>query len=426
MVVYYKDSENETLPEAPTNAGTYRLGIYVRPNENYTRADKWITFTVEQKQLDFEFAMDKVIRYDGTPKTAVINVLNAESENDYQVKISFYEMNSKGQYVGPLSGVTSVTDSGIYRVKVTLEAVNPNYKSSNTKKFDFYIEDKANILNLNRNLLLVDEPYYNNVTNTTPVEINGNGYTVHHIATGSVDLRQWGYTPGSAVANHALMGTVFSSSNGSSLIVKNLTLTGETQSVSLGHYVKGNAAAQSNYNTTLTNVNIVGLEVVSYSSPGITPGVVVYGKAVLNNTNIYGTKFSKQDTLKWPIYDLVLTNYTDTTINGGKIGTIFTWNHTSVKLNGAEVDTIITATTKTKATSGIFVNSGSKVNLIDVNESDPYAYKAKIVIESGATVNTLDLRGTTDAAVIDIKDGAIVNKIITDHGEMTLEEWKAL
>ena len=46
-VVYVNTETGETLEGAPTEVGSYRLGIYVRPSDNYTRADKWINFTID-------------------------------------------------------------------------------------------------------------------------------------------------------------------------------------------------------------------------------------------------------------------------------------------------------------------------------------------------------------------------------------------
>lgn len=128
----------------------------------------------------------------------------------------------------------------------------------------------------------------------------------------------------------------------------------------------------------------------------------------------------------WPVYDLAVVNYTNTTINGGKIGSIVTWNHISLTLNNAEVDSILTSAISRK---GIVVNEGSKVGLIDledVSDGNRVVPKTPIItINSGATVNTLDLRSATDYSKVTIKEGATVKKIITDSKEMTLAEWIA-
>lgn len=54
MVIIYKkgneeiyNTNNKDQGNLPVNAGTYSLGVYVRENENYTRADKWLNFTIE-------------------------------------------------------------------------------------------------------------------------------------------------------------------------------------------------------------------------------------------------------------------------------------------------------------------------------------------------------------------------------------------
>ena len=273
------------------------------------------------------------------------------------------------------------------------------------------------VANLYGNLTLTDEPFYNVVDSDEPVTINGNGYTVTQKVT-SEDKFQW------IGGTRTTMGNMFASKDGEKITVNNLTFAGTTQTIMLGQY---RSSTYNNYNSELTNVNAIGLEVVSFST-NISPAVTIYGTAALNNTNIYGTKLSNLDTSpRWPVYDLALVNYSTTTINGGKIGSIVTWNQMSLILNNAEVDTILTAAVNKE---GIVVNDGAVVNLIEAlkeSDSDNFRKAAKapkITINTGATVKTLDLRGVTDNSKITIADGATVNTIITDSGEMTLTEWK--
>ena len=255
--------------------------------------------------------------------------------------------------------------------------------------------------NLYGNLTLTDEPFYNANENTEEVVINGNGYTVTQNVT-SADKFQWienGTRP--------LMSNIFSSSNGSKITVNDLTLKGTTSSVMLGHYKN---ATYNNYNTELNNVNMVGLNVVSFSS-GIAPAATVYGTATLNNVNLYGTKLSSLDTdPMWPVYDLAVVNYSSTTINGGKIGSIYTWAKAYMEINDAEVDTIITAIRKTgDFTKGeLVIGDGTTVNKIIVNNA-----KAVITIKAGATVDTIDFNGLdkTNMTIV-IEEGATVNNII--------------
>lgn len=179
---------------------------------------------------------------------------------------------------------------------------------------------------------------------------------------------------------------------GSKVTVNDLTFTGTMSAVMLGKYVD---PTYCNYNTEFNNVNIVDAEVVSFSA-GISPAACVYGTAVLNNCNIYGTTLSPLDTdPMWPVYDLALVNESKTTINGGKIGSIYTWAKVYLKINGAEVDTIVARTNmNTKDAYGIYINEGSVVNTIDLtNVTNPA--KVKITIAEGAIVNSIVDNGVT-------------------------------
>jgi hypothetical protein len=164
------------------------------------------------------------------------------------------------------------------------------------------------------------------------------------------------------------------------------------------------------YNTELNNVNMIGLNVVSYSS-GIAPAVVAYGKSTLNNVNLYGTKLSELDTNPaWHVWDLALVNYTTTNINNSKVGSIYTWAKTSITISNSEVDTIYSQSRKTSdmTTGGLTVENNSKVNKIVVANKN-----AIINIKSGSVVDTIDFNGLdkTNMTII-IEDGATVNNQI--------------
>ncbi|MBE6147917.1 MAG: hypothetical protein E7167_00180 [Firmicutes bacterium] len=265
-------------------------------------------------------------------------------------------------------------------------------------------------VSLGKDITLLDEPFYNVNENTEAVTINGNGHTVKQIVT-SEDKFNF-------IENgtRTTMGNMFSSSNGSKLTINNLTFEGTTQTISLGQYKAGDATVQSNFNSELYNVNVVGLNVVSFGNnylgqqPGIAPAVIVYGNATINNSNIYGTKRSNLETgPNWDIYDLAVVNYTSTNINHSKIGSIYTWTHAGLVINNSKVDAIYTAARATKG--GIVVEAGSTIGKIVAH---PNA-KLVITIKAGATVDTIDLTATdSTTCTITIEEGAIVNNIITE------------
>lgn len=258
--------------------------------------------------------------------------------------------------------------------------------------------NKDGIANLVVDITMQDAPIYNNPTNNRDVTINGNGHTVTQTVS-STDSLNW-----IADGRFPNMGYVFTSTNGSKVVVNDLTIAGQAQTVMLGHYVN---ATYNKFDTELNNVNIIGLEVFSFSS-NIAPAVVVYGKARINNSNIYGTKLSSLDTDGYAVYDLAVVNYTNTTVNNSKIGSIYTWNHASLELYNSEIDTIITKITKAKG--NLVIGSGSHIGSIVAN----YSKNLVITIKSGAVVDTLDLSKVTnlDSCVITIEDGAVVNNIL--------------
>ena len=261
--------------------------------------------------------------------------------------------------------------------KITLYDVagNKTVKTFNIAKNTAKVED-GNVT-VNEDIYLVNEPFYNEIDTENEVTINGNGKTVTQYIT-SVDKLQWKgnhKTPNGL--NIPLLGDVFSSKNGAKVTVNNITFTGTIHSIMLGNYED---SSSNWFNTEFNNVNIINTKVVSLAG-NIAPAAVVYGKATLNNVNIYGTTRSElenaPDDPYWPIYDLGLVNYSNTTLNGGKIGSIYMWKH------------------------------------------------AKLTVKAGTTVDSINVTLGTPMSNIVVEEGATVNKIITRDGEMPYEEWEA-
>lgn len=369
---------------------------------------------------ELRVAQDDVVTLSDVEAIATDNVDSDKVLQPVSIRRYYPKETGKASHVYDATNGFDTTTPGYYTIEYT---VTDSSNNTATKTMLLVVQNTKSpavengVANLYGNLTLIDEPFYNVVDSDEPVTINGNGYTVTQKVT-SEDKFQW------IGGIRTTMGNMFASKDGEKITVNNLTFAGTTQTIMLGQY---RSSTYNNYNSELTNVNAIGLEVVSFSA-NISPAVTIYGTAALNNTNIYGTKLSNLDTSpRWPVYDLALVNYSTTTINGGKIGSIVTWNQMSLILNNAEVDTILTAAVNKE---GIVVNSGTVVNLIEAlkeSDSDDFRKAAKapkITINSGATVKTLDLRGVTDNSKITIDDNATVNTIITDSGEMTLTEWK--
>lgn len=237
---------------------------------------------------------------------------------------------------------------------------------------------EAGTYNLSGGVYTIDSAYFHTQKATDAVTINGNGATVEGVAS-SADAFQWegGTIPA--------MSAIFSSSNGSKVTVNDLKFTGTMSSIMLGNYV---SATYDNFDTELNNVDVIGTEVVSFSS-NIAPAVCVYGKAVLNNCNIYGTTLSELDTdPKWPVYDLALCNYTTTTLKNSKVGSIYMWNQAKLTIEGnSEVDSILVLDKVNAHNFAITVKGGSTVGQIDLSKiAAQYEDYVNITIEDGATV----------------------------------------
>ncbi len=250
------------------------------------------------------------------------------------------------------------------------------------------------VMNLINDVILVDNTLIREYEATKPYTVNGNGKTVTMVAS-SVNTFDWienGTIP--------LQSLIFSSANGSDVVVNDLTIAGTMQSVMAGNY---RSSTYNNYNTTFNNVNIVNTQVVSFSA-GISPALTVYGTMTMNGCKVYGTTLSPLDTdPMWPVYDMAVVNYSDTTINDSKIGSIHVWNQAKLTVaDGTEVDTIVI-------------------------RGNMNTTKYGVTIKAGATVDTIDLSAITNKSRVNftIEDGATVGKFVANGVEYaTLADWQ--
>lgn len=250
------------------------------------------------------------------------------------------------------------------------------------------------VMNLTNDVILVDNTLFREYETTEPYTVNGNGKTVTIVAS---SVNTFGWIEGGTIPLQAM---IFSSANGSKAVVNDLTITGTMQSVMAGHYVD---TYSNHYNTEFNNVNIVNAQVVSFSS-GISPALTAYGKLTMNGCKVYGTTLSPMDTdPMWPVYDMALVNYSDTTINDSEIGSIHVWNQAKLTVaDGTEVDTIVI-------------------------RGNMNTTKYGVTIKAGATVDTIDLSAITNKSRVNftIEDGATVGKFVANGVEYaTLADWQ--
>lgn len=226
---------------------------------------------------------------------------------------------------------------------------------------------------------------------TAEITINGNGHSIISTAK-SVDDFQW--VGGTIPA----MSTILSSANGSKVTVNDVTFEGTMSALMLGHYKN---ATYKNYNTELNNVNVIDTKVVSFSA-GVSPAVCIYGTAVLNDCNIYGTTLSELDTdPMWPVYDLAAVNYSTTTLNNSKVGSFLFWNQAALIVNdGSVVDNLVLLgnMNNNNANNYIHINAGSEVKVIDLSKITDKK-RVKITIEPGAKVGKIVANGVEYASL---------------------------
>ena len=237
---------------------------------------------------------------------------------------------------------------------------------------------------------------------TAPITIEGDGKSIVSVAESANDFQWSGTIPA--------MSTVFSSEDGSLVTVNNLTFEGTMSALMLGHYVDSNS---NWYNTELNNVNVINTEVVSFSE-NIAPAVCVYGKATLNNCNVYGTTLSELDTdPMWPVYDVAVVNEAVLTLKESNIGSIIAWAKSKIVVEeGSVVESIkpIYTSMNTNAKYGVVIKAGATVNVLDLSNISLPAKKINITVEEGATVGkVIDANGFEYASLDAYKGSKLVS-----------------
>ena len=327
------------------------------------------------------------------------------------------------KYTLESNGGFDTSVAGIY-YKVTYQATD-SHNNTTTKTMLLVVDEpyepviENNTINVEKDLSLNSKPFYNDKTREEELTINGNGHTI----TQNVN-KTYKYT-WDVTGTRPMQSNMFTSANNSLVTVNDLNFAGTMYSITLGHYRSSN---QSGFTTVLNNVNVINTKVASFSG-GLSPAMSIYGKATLNNVNVYGTTLSELDTdPQWPVYDVIMVNNTDTKINGGKIGTIFTWPKAYLEINNAEIGTIDTQieyrSDYTKA--GLVIGENTKVEKIIIKEN-----QAVLTVKSTAEVGVLDLCANEETNMyLNIEPGAKIGKVIVKNGdscqEMTYDEWYKL
>ena len=387
------------------NAGNKSTAVMLLVMKDTTAPTIALKGTEGRNSNELRVSQDDVVTLDDVTATVTDNVDATKEIDPVEIRRYYPRETGKASHLYDATNGFDTTTPGYYTINY--EAVDSSNNKSTKQmllvvkltKAPTVIDGKADLYG---NLTLIDQPFYNEVDVDEDIVIDGHGYTVTQKITSEdkFDFLSNGTRP--------TMGNMFASKNGEKITVNNITFAGTTHTISLGQYrdTKSNI-----FNTEFNNVNIIGLKVASYSS-NIGQAVVVLGNATLNNTNIYGTKrTSLESGPNWPLYDLAVVNYTTTIINGGKIGSIYSWAKARMEIYNAEIDTIFTNMRKVTGdfdNGGLIIGSGTTVNKITVNNKS-----AIVTIKDGAVVDTLDFNGLDQTKMtITIEPGAVVNNII--------------
>ena len=288
------------------------------------------------------------------------------------------------------------------------------------------VDENGNSI-LDKDIILVDQPFYNVIDNTMPITIDGNNKTVTQIIT-KAELFNW-------IGTRPTMANMFATTTdtGKLITIKNITFAGTTQSISLGRYYDSKSNV---YNTMLDNVTIKGLNVVSYSGDQdrkimFAPAVITFGTATIKNTTITGTKLSSYDDAylyeegytdangwTYQLTDLAAVNHSNTTIENSEVGKIWLWAKAKMTIVNSKVNEI----PFTPNTLGGLIINGSTVNKITVTN---FVSKPSLTVDN-STIEVLDVTQARSHKDITITNSTI-NKVLTAEGEMTLaqyQEWK--
>lgn len=362
--------------EAGTVGTDYITFYLVIPAGTYEAGDLTITIDTDKDALDKTASTSK----EYTVARSEYIELNATLDGDFQGTFAAYQVDEQGNIT--IGEDFTLTEQSLV---ASSELASLGYNTPNS---------------------LVELP-------SGAYTIDGNGHTITFEAT-----------DGDKLAINTFVTTGYKNK----VTVNDLTIAGEVNSTLLGIY---RGSTETRYETELNNVNIINTKSASLSN-GMGAAAVVYGTAVLNDCNIYGTTRTSLETSPlWPLYDLAVVNYSTTTLNGGKYGSIYTWTHCAMTIKAkTEVGTIYWNGVKKSNTDNILtLESGAKVTTLNVtygNSNYPTLIPT-ITIKSGATVSELNFgENVTNFSGITIEDGATVSKIVVNNEEKTLEQFKAL
>ena len=265
MNVIYKDATtNQELEEAPTNPGSYILGVYVRENENYTRADKWINFTIEGEILGTITVNGEKINFYSYDElftkipdnTETLVTLESNANQDITIPNNKNIILDLNNYV--LNGDKTIINNGILSIKNgTINATNNGIINNNR------IEDIDNVtINATRTGINNSNGTIVNIKNSKIEAVLYPIYNANYSTIGTLENNDvmGHYMDGIYVADNSTIYKIISGnymSDGKSSTYGNVAgfglyiSTNATVNEIIGGVFKGSKAAVANYGSIL-------------------------------------------------------------------------------------------------------------------------------------------------------------------------------
>ncbi|MBQ1942344.1 MAG: hypothetical protein II368_01675 [Clostridia bacterium] len=260
------------------------------------------------------------------------------------------------------------------------------------------------------NVTMMDVPLFRDATREEGYTVNGNGYTVDFHPFPGHEFVNIGWYPEDT--------TLFTTKNGDLVTVNDITFTGEGSYILAGDYVN----KRSNTQTVLNNVNIIDFKSVQLNK--WCTAFNACGKVWLNNCTITGTTRSEFSTFydaSVPfVLSMVVSNGSETFIDGGRYDSIYLDNSAMCEIRGATIDTIYTEAWG-QTNDYVLVGQDAYVKKIEARFE-----RSRIKIEDNAVVEVLDLTKVRKAYRdrIKVASTATVGKIVVGDKEYaTLQEW---
>ncbi len=192
-------------------------------------------------------------------------------------------------------------------------------------------------------------------------------------------------------------GVYFKPQNGEQITMENTTITGEVASVGLGINTTGWTEDSLNSETVLKNVTV---QVNAGKIPvGPVVGVLLANNAVLEGCTITGTTPTIDDDSA--IYDVFVYRAPSVLIKGQThIGSMYVAKTDQwlgvISVEDARIDQLTTNITQECATAKLLLKNGASIGVLTIEphpnlHGQTSAYKPSVEIQSGASVELLDL-----------------------------------